>query len=201
MKLKIPAALIIMRLFLGLVIVVLSLTSIPHYKTIAVTLLSIGLLSDVFDGIVARRLQISTQRLRRLDSTVDQVFFIAVAAATFIRCPWFFREHALMLSVLVGVEVLSYLISFLRFRKEIATHSIGAKIWTLFLFATLVQVIVQCASTLIFQICFWLGLATRFEIIAIIFTLKDWTNDVPSLFHAVKLRKGQPIKRNKMFNG
>jgi hypothetical protein len=99
------------------------------------------------------------------------------------------------------MEALTYLISFLKFRKEIATHTIGAKIWTLLLFATLIQIILQCESSVLFEFCFWVGLATRLEIIAIILTLKEWANDVPTVYHSVRLRQGKAIKRNKIFNG
>lgn len=201
MKLHIPKALIFSRLIIGLTILLLSTFHINHYKPIAITLLTIGLLTDIFDGIIARHLNISTQQIRRLDSTIDQIFFSCVALATYIQCPGFFKTHALELIILIGVEVMTYVVSFLKFRKEIATHSIGAKIWTLILFATFIQLIVQCESTVLFTICFWVGILTRLEIIAIILTLKKWTNDVPTLYHARKLRQGKEIKGHKMFNG
>jgi phosphatidylglycerophosphate synthase len=201
MKNLIPKALIISRLIIGLLIIILSAFHIGHYKTIAITLLTIGLLTDIFDGIIARRLNISSQQLRRLDSTVDQIFFISVGIATYIQCPDFFADNSLKLAVLIGIEALTYLVSFLKFRKEIATHSLGAKIWTLLLFATLIQIMVQCESTTLFNICFWVGMITRFEIIAIILILKRWTNDVPTFYHAMKLRQGKEIRRHKMFNG
>lgn len=201
MKTKIPKALIFLRLIIGLTIIIFSSFHIDNYKTIAIILLTIGLLTDIFDGIIARQLNISTQKLRRLDSTIDQVFFISVAIATYIQCPDFYIDNALKLTILISVEALTYIVSFLKFRKEVATHSIGAKIWTLLLFATLIQIIVLCESTVLFNICFWVGLSTRFEIIAIILTLKKWTNDVPSFYHSLKLRQNKEIKRHKMFNG
>ncbi len=198
---KLPLILIYSRLAIGLIIILLSLLRIDHYAFFAITLLTIGLLTDIFDGIIARRLNISTQLLRRLDSAIDQVFFISVALATYIQCPGFFRTNAAKLIILFGFEALTYLVSFLKFRKEIATHSIGAKIWTLLLFATLIQIIVQCNSGILFNCCFWIGLLTRLEIIAIILTLKKWTNDVPTIYHAIQLRQGKEIKRHKIFNG
>jgi len=198
---KLPLALIYSRLVIGLTITVLSILKVDSYSLIAVVALSVGLLTDIFDGIIARRLHISTQTLRRLDSTVDQVFFISFAFATYIQCPDFFNDNYIKLIILFGIEGLAYLVCFLKFRKEIATHSIGAKIWTLFLFAALVQIILQCQSYILFNICFWLGLLTRLEIIAIILTLKKWTNDVPSIYHALQLRHGKEIKRHKIFNG
>jgi CDP-diacylglycerol--glycerol-3-phosphate 3-phosphatidyltransferase len=59
----------------------------------------------------------------------------------------------------------------------------------------------HCESLVLFEICFWLGLITRLEIIAIILALKNWANDVPSFYHSLKLRKGKEIKRHKLFNG
>lgn len=201
MKNLIPKTLIFSRLIIGLTIIIFSSFHIGNYKTITIILLTIGLLTDIFDGIIARQLNISTQKLRRLDSAIDQVFFISAAMATYIQCPDFFINNVLKLTILIGVEASTYLVSFLKFRKEIATHSIGAKVWTLLLFATLIQIILQCQSTALFNICFWVGLLTRFEIIAIILALKKWTNDVPSFYHALKLRQGKEIKRHKIFNG
>lgn len=198
---KLPITLIYARLAIGLMIVLLSVKHIDNYKFIAVLLLSIGLLTDIFDGIIARRLNVSTQNLRRLDSTIDQIFFISFAVATFIQCPEFFKNNSLKLTILFGFECLAYVVCFIKFRKEIATHSIGAKIWTLLLFATIVQIILQCESIVLFNIFFWVGLVTRIEIIAIILTLKKWTNDVPTIYHSLKLRQGKEIKRHKMFNG
>ncbi|MBN9297239.1 MAG: CDP-alcohol phosphatidyltransferase family protein [Filimonas sp.] len=200
-KTKLPWLLIWFRIVAGLVIVLLSFTHIAYYSVIAVTLLSLGLLSDVFDGIIARRLKISTVTLRRFDSTADVLFFLLVAGAAYAWCPGFFNTNWLKIVVLIGFEALTYVVSFARFKKEIATHSIGAKIWTLFLFATLTEVFIHCESNLLFNLCFWIGLLTRVEIMAIVLLLKEWTNDVPTIYHALQLRKGKAIKRNDLFNG
>src|SRR5690606_22220480 len=201
MKTQIPIILIFSRLVIGLAIILFSNLHIDHYKTIAIILLTIGLLTDIFDGIIARQLNISTPKLRRLDSTIDQLFFISVAIATYIQCSDFFKEHILKLTILIGAEALTYLICFIKFRKEIATHAIGAIIGPLAVLATLMQIILQCQASGLFNICFWGGLATRLEIIAIILTLKKWTNDVPTVYHALKLRQNKEINRHKMFNG
>jgi len=174
---------------------------VAHYSMAAVILLAVGLLTDIFDGIYARKLGISTQALRRLDSSIDLVFFICVAIATYIQCRSFFELNAGRLAVLLGSEALTYIVSFAKFRKEIATHTIGAKAWTLVLFATLVQLMIQCESTVLFELCFWLGILTRLEIFAIILVLKKWTSDVPTVYHSILLRRNKEIKRHKLFNG
>lgn len=198
---QLPKALIFSRPVLGAVLLVCSAFHVTHYPVIAVTLFSIGLLTDIFDGIIARHLRMSTEKLRRLDSTADQVFFVLVAAATLINSTEFFYDHRVELIVLVSTEALAYLICFLKFKKEIATHSISSKIWTLILFATIIQLTVTRHSGILFPICFYTGMATRLEIIAIILVLRKWTNDVPGLYAAILLRQGKPVKRHKLFNG
>jgi len=198
---RVPIILIYSRLVLGLLAIFLSVLHVNNYTPIAFGILTLGLLTDVFDGIIARKLNISTQKLRRLDSTIDVVFFAAVAIATYIQCPDFFNSNSTKLITLLASEALTYIISYFKFKKEIATHSIGAKVWTLFLFATLVQVIFKCDSVILFNLCFWIGLITRLEIMAIVLAVRTWTSDVPTFYHAMQLRNGKEIKRNKLFNG
>lgn len=201
MKNKIPIALIYLRVITGIILLLLSVMHVSDYCVIAVVLLAVGLLSDIFDGIIARQLGISTQKLRRLDSTADQIFWLLVAASVYIQCPQFFKSNYVMLIILFASEALTYVISFIKFKKEVATHAIASKLWVLTIFATLVQVMLTCNEGILFTICFYLGIITRFEIVAILLLLKQWTNDVPSVYHAVQLRKGKPIKRKKLFNG
>jgi phosphatidylglycerophosphate synthase len=197
----IPVGLIYTRLLLGLLLIALSAINIPHFKWIAITFLTVGLLTDIFDGIIARRLNISTQTLRRLDSTIDLIFFISVTIAIYLQSASFFISNALMLGILLGAEALTYVISYPKFRKEVATHTIGAKLWTLLLFALMIELILTSDSGILFILTFWIGLITRLEIILITLALKEWTSDVPGFYQALKLRKGEEIKRNKLFNG
>lgn len=199
MKNNIPAALIWFRLLAGLLIVWLAFTDVD--RGWIVLLMTTGLLSDIFDGIIARRLNISTQTLRRLDSSVDQVFWLSIVVATYIITPGFYKENWVSIVILLSAEALCYVVCYLRFRKEVATHAIASKIWTLILFATLVDIVLNSTSNSWFQLCFYAGLLTRLEVLSILLLIREWTNDVPSVYHAILLRNGKPIKRNKMFNG
>jgi phosphatidylglycerophosphate synthase len=197
----IPSVLIYSRLVFGFVILFLVVSQVDSYRMIIAVLIVLGLISDIFDGIIARKLNISSQKFRRLDSSVDQVFWICCVIGAYLVCPDFFKAHWIKLLILVIVEALTYVVSFVRFKKEVATHAISSKFWALSIMAALIQVILSCNSLIVFDICFWLGIITRIEIIAILLIIKEWTNDVPSVYHAFLLRKGKEIKRNKLFNG
>ena len=198
---KLPILLIYSRILFGIVIIGLSILRPENFRLIIIMLIALGLISDIFDGIIARRLGISTAKMRRMDSTVDQFFWLAVVAAAYIIDPQFFKDNRIQIIIIISLEAICYLISFLKFKKEVATHAISSKIWTLILFATLIQIIAVNHSTILFNICLYLGIATRLEIISIVLLIKTWTNDVPSVYHAVLIRKGKPIKRHKLFNG
>jgi phosphatidylglycerophosphate synthase len=198
---KLPLAMVWARLPLGVAILLLSLYGGPAYPYAGSALLILGLVLDIFDGMLARRLGVSDRSLRRLDSNIDQFFYLAAIAAAWIRYPGFFRAHLAGVGALAAAEALTYLVCYLRFRKEIATHSLGSKLWALLLVWALAQITLTGDSGLPFAFCVGVGIATRLEIIAILFTLPEWTNDVPSLRQALALRRGQAMKRSKLFNG
>jgi len=70
----IPASLTLLRLFLGPLALWLAFTDAP--RSVYAVILVAGLLSDYFDGVLARRLGVAREWLRRLDSTVDVIFYI-----------------------------------------------------------------------------------------------------------------------------
>ena len=197
---NLPIGLIYFRLCSGILILTLCFFDSNYYAAITAILFSLGLLSDIFDGIIARRLCIATQKLRRLDSLVDQVFFTCVTLALFIKWPGFFTHNATKILVLVSAEGIAYLVCWLKFRREVATHAIASKLWALILFATLFQVLLTGNSTVLFTVCFYVGLLTRLEIIGIILLLRRWAHDVSSIYHAYLIRRGQAITRHSLFN-
>lgn len=198
---KLPIFLVYSRIAISPVMLLLA-WFIGAEAGIAIIILALyGLISDIFDGIIARKLGVSTTFLRRLDSTADQIFWISILIATFMLAPHFLLQNWPQLALVVGLEIGAYLCCYFRFRKEIATHSILAKFWALTLCAVIVELNLTGNSGIIFQTCFYLGVISRLEIIAIVLTLKNWTNDVPSFYHAWQLRQGREIVRNKLFNG
>jgi phosphatidylglycerophosphate synthase len=198
---NIPIALIYSRIFIGAAIVLLAFYKPGHYVSAIISLIFIGLLTDIFDGIIARQLKISTTKMRRLDSNIDMVFWLCVIWASYILSPAFYHTNFIALAILIGTELACYVLSYIKFKKEVATHALSAKAWALLIFATLIQIIATSTSGTLFMVCFYWGIISRLEIIAMLIVIKKWTNDIPTLYHAFKIRKGKPIKRLKLFNG
>ncbi len=78
-KHKLPWAMTIFRAALGPGIVLISLAW--HSGLLLAACIVLALLSDIFDGILARRWHVVTGLLRRCDTIADTIFYAGV-----IRC-------------------------------------------------------------------------------------------------------------------
>ena len=196
---KIPFILIYSRILIGLAIMLLAYSTPQNYRIIIATLMVVGLLTDIFDGIIARKLNVSSEKLRIWDSNVDQFFWIAIISSIFYLEFEVVKPLIWLISLIVGLELLAYLISYIKFKRTIATHSLMAKFWTLTLLTFLMELVLNGSSST-FLFCFWVGIISRLEIILIIIGLKNWATDIPSVFVVHKINKGIKIKKSKLFN-
>src|SRR5437588_127104 len=98
-----PAALIALRAALGPAIIAAVLASAPRYTVIL--LAAVGFLSDVADGIVARRIGIATERLRVADSRADACFYVGAAVAAWLAEPAIVHELRIPLLLLLVMQI------------------------------------------------------------------------------------------------
>jgi len=164
-------------------------------------LMAWALVSDIFDGILARRWGVSTVAMRRWDSTVDTIFWLVLLGTLAVAHPAFFNEHCRGFGAVLLLEAATYLVSWARFGKEPATHTLGAKLWTLLFFAFLAEIALTGRADRLWWPCFLGAVAVRLEVLAILATLRTWASDVPHLGAALRLRRGEAISRNRILNG
>ena len=145
-------------------------------------------LSDVFDGILARRLGVATPTLRRLDSIADSVFYLAAVFAAWHLYPDVILAHAYALAILAGLELGRYLFDLAKFRREAAYHMWSSKLWGIFLFAGFFSLLAMGKSGWPPALAIYVGIFADLEGLLISIVLKEWRTDVPTVFHALKLR-------------
>jgi CDP-diacylglycerol--glycerol-3-phosphate 3-phosphatidyltransferase len=155
----------------------------------------LGLLSDIFDGIIARKQNISTEKLRRLDSLVDLIFWISIAIGIWILNPALFHENKVSILVIFILEALCYIISFLKFGKEASTHAFLSKIWGLTLVIAFTSLIGLNYAGIPFYVSVIIGVISHIDVILIILILPEWTHDIPSAYHAYLIRKNISFKK------
>ncbi len=201
MKTKIPQLLILFRLLLGPIMIVLTYKFGDSIRLELVFMLFLGILSDIFDGIIARKLSVSSEKLRRMDSQTDLIFWLCTAWCSWLLNPEIIIENKFSIIIIFTMEALTYVISILKFGKETCTHAILSKLWGITLLVAFTGLIGFGYAGFTFASAIIFGIIGHVDVFLIIFLLPKWTHDVPSCYHAFLIRKGIPFKRNKLFNG
>ncbi|GIM55319.1 CDP-alcohol phosphatidyltransferase family protein [Capnocytophaga cynodegmi] len=196
----IPKYLILFRLLLAPTILLLAYFLKDDARSIIVVLLFLGILSDIFDGTIARKLNISSVKLRRLDSQTDLIFWISVGISAFWLNTEIIKQHTTEIICLFIMEGMCYTISFLRFGKETCTHAFLSKVWGICLLVAFVSLIGFSHGGFPLQLAIYWGLFSQLDVILITLLLPKWQNDVPSTYHAYLIRKGIAFKKSKWLN-
>ncbi len=198
---NIPISLILFRLLLAPIILALAYFIGESAKIAIVILMYLGLLSDILDGIIARKQNISSEKLRRMDSQTDMIFWLSIGFATWILYPKLISDNSLVIWTILGMEIACYAISFIKFKKQPCTHSFLSKLWGITLLVAFTSLIGFSHAGIPFAMAIIMGLISQLDIILIILILPKWTHDIPSAYHAYLIRKGIEFKRNEYLNG
>jgi CDP-diacylglycerol--glycerol-3-phosphate 3-phosphatidyltransferase len=150
----------------------------------AAMVLALGFISDVYDGVVARRFGVATAGLRRLDSAVDSVFYLAAAFCLWRLHPEALLSHRSLIATVVGTLLIGHAFELWKFGREASYHAWLAKAWGAALFAALVFLFVAGDDWLL-TIALWLGIASHVENLLITARLPECRSDVKSIFHVL----------------
>ena len=183
---SIPMLLTALRALLAPVIIVLALFN-PDPGAFAICL-SLGFLSDVFDGIIARRLGVASPGLRRLDSGADTLFYVAATFAAWHLYPQVIKENSGALILLIMLELARYAVDFAKFGREASYHMWSSKAWGVVLFVAFFALLAFGYAGPWVAMALYVGIAADIEGLAISFVLAEWKSDVPSIVHAIRAR-------------
>ncbi len=198
-KHKIPFALILLRLLLAPVVVIVAVFYPAHIYLIGIAC-CVAIVSDVLDGVIARRLGIATEQLRIWDSIIDSVFWLSACWCVWISFPLFVLQYKWLIIVLVSMELLPDIIYLFRFGRMGCAHSYGAKFFSLFIFILFCCLFFANYTGIIFWIATVLGILANTDEILIAILLPSRICDVPSSYHARLIRKGIAFKKHKLFH-
>ena len=197
---NIPYLLIAFRLMLGPVMIGLTYTYGTASRIVLMILLLLGILSDIFDGIIARKAGVATVQLRRMDSQTDLVFWLCAGWCAWLLSPEIIIDNKYAIAIIFIMEGLTYIFSLIKFGKETCTHALLSKFWGITLFAAFAALIGFGYGGITLALAVVFGIISHIDVYLIIFFLPRWTHDVPSAWHAWQLRQGKEIKRNKLSN-
>ena len=193
---NIPTLIILFRFLLAPTILALAYFVGENSKYAILVLMYLGLISDILDGIIARKQNISTAKLRRMDSQTDLVFWLSIGVSTWILYPKLISDNSIAIWIILAMEFACYIISLSKFKKETCTHSFFSKVWGITLLIAFTSLIGFNHAGIPFYSAIIMGLISNIDVILIVLILPKWTHDVPSAYHAYLIRKGTSFKRN-----
>jgi CDP-diacylglycerol--glycerol-3-phosphate 3-phosphatidyltransferase len=184
---RIPLALTTLRVLLAFLMILLALGKAG--PTGFIVCLSLALISDILDGILARRFGVDSAAMRRYDSTADTVFYLSAVYAVWALYPEALRANLTGLFLLLGLELARYAVDLYKFGRETSYHMWSAKLWNLTMFAAFTALLGFQLSGLLFTAAIWVGIASDLEGLIATALLPKWRHDVPTAWHAYRIRR------------
>ena len=116
------------------IIISFVLLTVMDSTPIFLSLFLIAGISDVADGYIARRFNWVTAAGAKLDSIADIVFHLVIFIILYIKYRWVLEENALFFFVVLGIKLLSVIVSRIKFRKIVFLHTFANKATGLIVF-------------------------------------------------------------------
>ena len=185
MKRHLPFTLTTLRLLLGPVALACAFAGVSRWVYLPILLA--GTLSDIFDGVLARKFDVATPALRRYDSITDIIYYLFILAVAWQLCRPAIAAHLWLIGLILLSEAVNILVCCFRFGKFPATHSYLAKFYGLCLLGALIALLVGNAVSWVFIGLATVALTANVEILAMHVLAKTAPVDVPWIF-ALKRR-------------
>lgn len=146
-----------------------------------------GVVSDILDGEVLRRLKISNIQLRFLDSITDAVFYMSVLVCMWLTHPEVIQKYVVPISILLLTQTCSWVFSIIKNGKTTAYHTYMGKIWAGFLLIGTIGFFVSQYEFFLFSIIF--GIFSNIEDMFITAIMPYWKCDILGIKVALELRR------------
>ena len=148
-----------------------------------------ALLSDVLDGMLARRLGASSETGRLLDSWADLLIALVSFAGATLLWPDTMREEAMYFALVLAALVIPNAWGLLRYRRLLGYHTLSAKSSGVLLAIGAVMLFTGL-SPVPFRLASFVEVLVAAEYIAISLILPGWTGEMKSAWHAWRYRQG-----------
>lgn len=182
---SIPALLVASRVLLAPIIAWLL---VQHRATLAGWLYVAAVVSDIYDGVIARKLGVATLRLRLADGCADVWLFICLGVGLWLGYRAWVLPLAWPFETAMLLQAASWAFCFGRFGKMTSYHSFLAKPTGLTLLLGILALLFA-ETPVPLAIALWIFVACVIEEIAMTAMLPRYHHDVWNLAAALRLRR------------
>ena len=154
-------------------------------------LLLLSYSSDAVDGILARRLKLSSERGARLDSLGDQITVLIGLLGIIIFEFEFIEKNYIPIIIVLLMNIIQQIISLIKYRKTSAFHTILAKLTAIIEAIFVVWLLFFGAINWLFIVLIVIAFFESLEETILIFMYKKWVVDVKGIYWAYKDQRRQ----------
>lgn len=189
---NIPNTVTASRILLAPVLLVLAW---QRWERAFLVCLIVSLVTDILDGKLARWLNQKSELGTKLDSWADFLTYMAVPVCAYWLRPDILTNEWPAFVAVVASYTLPVTIGFLKYRRLTSYHTRGA-VLSAYLIGASVIVLFAHGPSLPFRIAAVVLVLAELEEIAMTCVLPVWRSNVPSLKHALVLRREQSGEQN-----
>jgi len=184
---RVPAGLIVVRAVCGPVLLLAAAARTSPW--LLAGLVTVAFISDVLDGVIARRLGVATDGLRRADTIVDTAFYICATLALLLHASLVLEAHIVGVAVLVSLELARLVVERMRYGRSASYHMWSAKAWGVTLWLGFCEAFLTRQPGPFMQAAVTMGIAADAEGLAASLVLSTWRHDIRTIWQAVQLER------------
>lgn len=149
----------------------------------------VAALSDMLDGMIARRFNVTSPQGSRLDAYADFILYLSI-----LFCIWMVHREVVQsfmipIVILCITQTTSWLFSLIKFGKLTSYHSYIAKTWAIMLFVAIVALFAFNYAGILFWSIIIIGVISNIEDMIITCVAPRSACDVLTIRDAFALRK------------
>ena len=154
-----------------------------------------ALVSDIFDGVLARRWGCDTAGVRLFDSMADTVFYVCTAVALWMAQSQIWTTYGWLLGLLLATEAMRFGFDFVKFGKPASYHTYMAKCWGLVMAIAVIGVFAIGRANVLVPVALGMGIVCNVEGLVMSVLLPEWRKDVKGIWELRALRK-EMVEKN-----
>lgn len=185
--LNIPNTISLIRIIFALFLFYFAWNNNP---LIFLILFIIALLTDTFDGYLARKLGQTTKLGEKLDSWGDFILYLTVPTCAWWLWPELVIQELLFIIIALTSFLIPILIGFLKYKRLTSYHTWAAKLSAVLLGVSTPLLFIGGPSWP-FRISAVVFLLAELEETSITTVLPSWHSNVPSFWHAIKIAQSK----------
>lgn len=159
---------------------------LSHNEFLFSTFITISLITDILDGLIARAFKIQTAIGAKLDSWADTGTYVLAFIAMYVFKWGDIKQHLFPFILFAVVMIISYAVVFIKFKGLIGLHTYLFKITGYLQGAFIVILFLWDFYTWLYYIAIFCGVAACLEEIIIMLMISQPVSNVKGLYWLIK---------------